>query len=308
MIVLLDTDQVPERQRADALHAAFRGESPQRVLFSDERPGRHRMELVDFGPGAHLLRSAGSALHITRDARHVRMYAPESFVIGFQRRGESLLSAGGVDTEVPAGNLDCVDITRPYDFAQRGVNDHESLIVSNEQAGVSVDVVRAAAPALARSPVYDLVRGHVAHLFGATRELPTEPRLLAGQATIALIRALLITAAEAEGWSKAMDDALEVRITLYIDGHLSDRDLSAERIAAAHNISLRQLYNIWARAGHDRSLTQWIIDRRLQRAHEQLATLDAARSTHRSDRARLRIHRHEPLQPQVPRDLRHVTA
>lgn len=67
-----------------------------------------------------------------------------------------------------------------------------------------------------------------------------------------------------------MQGAFDLRITLHIDAHLDEGELSAERIAAAHHISVRHLYTTWARAGHELSLTQWMIDRRLIRAGELL--------------------------------------
>ena len=71
-----------------------------------------------------------------------------------------------------------------------------------------------------------------------------------GQATTALVRALLTTAAQAQCGDEALDDALGTRIALHVDAHLADRDLTVDGIAAAHNISVRHLYNVWARAGH----------------------------------------------------------
>jgi AraC family transcriptional regulator, positive regulator of tynA and feaB len=61
---------------------------------------------------------------------------------------------------------------------------------------------------------------------------------------------------------------------MYIDAHLHDPALNADRIAAAHNISTRQLYNVWVRAGHGLTPARWIIQRRLERARNQLTDLD----------------------------------
>ncbi len=279
MAVLLDTDQIDQRQRADAVRAIYGEQSPQRAVSIEQHPIRHRAERLDFGPEAYLLRSVGSPMHIVRTARHVRMDAPEYVAIGLHRRGETWVSTGDHLSEVRDGHLGCVDITRPYTLMHRTFHHHEVLLIRNRQAGISVDTVRAAVPSLARSPVYNLVRGHVAGLFGAISGLPDQPRLITGQATISLIRALLTTAARADDRRDAMEESLEARITLYIDAHLGDRELTAERIAAAHNISLRHLYNIWRRAGHDQTLMQWIIDRRLERAREQLATLGPGQNT-----------------------------
>ncbi len=279
MAVLLDTDEIHPRHRADALHAAYSDQKPQRAVFVDHLPIRHRAERVDFGPDAHLLRTAGTPLRIIRTAKQVRTDAPEYVAVGLHRRGETQVATTAHDTDVRDGHLNCVDITRPYTLTHHTFHQHEVLLIRNRQAGVSVDTVRAAAPWLARSPLYDLVRTHVSGLFGAVRGVTDQPRLITGQATIALVRALLTTAAQATDARDAMEEALETRISLYIDAHLGNRELTAERIAATHNISLRHLYNVWARTGHEQTLTQWIIDRRLDRAREDLATLDPHKNT-----------------------------
>ena len=51
--------------------------------------------------------------------------------------------------------------------------------------------------------------------------------------------------------------------------HLGDPGLDAETIAAAHHVSVRQLYKTCAKA--DLRLEQWIIDERLANAAEDLA-------------------------------------
>ncbi|GAA3719280.1 helix-turn-helix domain-containing protein [Microlunatus aurantiacus] len=279
MAVLLDTLQVLPRDRMEAIHAAYADQSPRRTVFVAELPITHRIERVDFGPEAHLLRATGSAVHIIRNARQVRTEAPEHVALGLHRHGRTWVSTRDHDSDIRDGHLNCVDMTSPYRLAHRTSHHHEVLIISNRQAGVSVDTVRSAAPALALSPVYDLVRHHVAGLFGATETLPESTRLLTGQATIALVRALLTTAAQAHEGRDAMEEALDARIALYIDAHLGDRELSAEQIAASHHISLRHLYNVWARSGHDQTLHEWIIRRRLDRARGDLAGLDPQRSS-----------------------------
>ena len=277
MTILLDTDLVSAPERIDALHGAYDGESPQREVIVAAHPVRHRVERVDVGPEAHLLRTGGTALQFIRTAHQVRRDAPEYVAIGLHRRGDALMLTTGADTDVPVGHLLCVDLTRPYRMVHRTSYNHDVLFLSNRELGVSVDVVRAAVPALARSPVYDLVRGHLVGLFAAVCGLPTAPRLLTGRATTALIAALLNTAAATQGSVDAMDDALEARINLYLDAHLGDRDLTVESAAAAHNVSVRQFYNVWAQTGHDHTPAQWITQRRLQRAREQLSGSDPHR-------------------------------
>jgi AraC family transcriptional regulator, positive regulator of tynA and feaB len=68
-----------------------------------------------------------------------------------------------------------------------------------------------------------------------------------------------------------MRDAQTVRISMFIEANLHDRTMSVERIAAAHGISARQLYNVWARAGNGVPIAEWIMRRRLERARQAFA-------------------------------------
>ncbi len=272
MTVLIDTARLPARERAEAAQAALHStESPQQVTWADGRPGRFRTETVEIGPAVHMLRTTSDAVRIVRNARHVRQYAPNTFAIGYQTAGNARLSAGGVDDiESPAGSLMCVDSDSPYDYVQSsGLNRHESVIIAHDQIGLSATTIHAAATALPRSPVYGLVRGHLAHLFDAAEPLSPGVRGVTGQATLALIRALITSAAQTQGSAEDMQDSLGIRLSMYIDAHLTERDLSPERIAKAHNISLRHLYNVWAREGHP-PITETIIERRLLHARGQL--------------------------------------
>lgn len=74
-----------------------------------------------------------------------------------------------------------------------------------------------------------------------------------------------------------MADFLFARITWYARRHLADPDLTPARIAAAHNISLRHLYKLFAK--HHVSFEQWLIGERLESARRDLA---APANRHRS--------------------------
>ncbi|GIJ80683.1 AraC-type DNA-binding protein [Micromonospora phaseoli] len=75
-----------------------------------------------------------------------------------------------------------------------------------------------------------------------------------------------------------LEDALPVevrqqgfraRIDAFITAHLGDVDLNARTIAAAHHISLRTLYRLWADEGT--SIAELIRHRRLERCRHDLA-------------------------------------
>ncbi|MDT7784884.1 MAG: AraC family transcriptional regulator, positive regulator of tynA and feaB [Pseudonocardiales bacterium] len=275
MVLLLDTDTVPEQDRVEALHAAFdSNEAPQIVTFGTTFPVRHRMDLFAMGPGTHLLRNVGTGLDITRGPAQVRQAAPEQAAVGFQASGHSVLAAAGSQSVAAPGELVLVDVTSPYAYRQSSLSSHKVLVVDNQQLALPVEVVRIAAPRLRVSPVYNLVRAHFARLFENPTELPAPAQAMVGRATVQLVKALITTAADNVLKGDAMNSTLHLRVTMFIDAHLHDQTLNADRIAAAHHISSRQLYKVWADAGHALSLSQWIIHRRLDRARNQLTDLD----------------------------------
>jgi AraC family transcriptional activator of tynA and feaB len=277
--LVLDTDLLPEPDRADALHASYAEQQPARGVVVDRHRVRHRVEHVALGPEVSVLRTGGSPLQIVRTPRQARADASEFLALGLRRRGAGLISTGGTDTPLPVGHLNCVDMTAPYRLVHTTENVHDVLVLSLRAVGVSVDAVRAAAPTLRRSPVRDLVQRHVAELFSSGSALPPELGQVTGQATTALVRALITTAGGHREARGAMHDALATRITMYLEAHLDDEALAVDQVAAAHHISVRHLYDVWAGAGHDETPARWIMSRRLLRARQQLALSDPSRSS-----------------------------
>ena len=88
--------------------------------------------------------------------------------------------------------------------------------------------------------------------------------------SIELLRAVLASQHGNSSLSKRpLEATLSLRITQYIRAHLADPDLSAARIAAAHDISVRHLYAVLSRSGI--SLGDWIRTRRLAECRRELA-------------------------------------
>ncbi|WP_328687913.1 helix-turn-helix domain-containing protein [Streptomyces phaeochromogenes] len=91
------------------------------------------------------------------------------------------------------------------------------------------------------------------------------------QPSIELLRAALASQHGNSGLARApLEATLSLRITQYIREHLADPDLSAARIAAAHDISVRHLYAVLSRSGI--SLGDWIRTRRLAECRRELAS------------------------------------
>jgi AraC family transcriptional activator of tynA and feaB len=238
--LVLDSRTIPEGDRVEALNAAFsKSEAPQTVTYETNGPIRHRMDLFDLGLGTHLLRNTGTGLRIVRGPGHVRMGSPEQLAVYIQTYGYGLLSADGDRSVSGAGQLGMLDSTRPYSFRQPVDSKHKVLLIDARQLDLPMDAIRSAGPSLRASPLYELVRAHFTRLYESQADLPPAAAAMLGQATVQLVRALIATAADDIRQHEALHASLLLRITMYIDAHLHDRELNADRIAAVHNISSR---------------------------------------------------------------------
>jgi AraC-like DNA-binding protein len=270
MTMLLDTAVLPPRDRAEAFYAAMMSASvPSRVEHEDPDGEVHaRMDFWQLGT-PDLFRNEGSGIRLVRTPKHVRIGGPERLALAVQVTGSSVFSQGGRDRRVRTGELMLVDLTAPYDFAWTGLGASQAFQIDYADLGLSVETIRAAASRLPSSPVYDLVLNHLTALPGILESLHDTPSAgMIGDATTQLVRALLTSAADDDNGSPAMADVLFSRITWYLHRHLRDPALGPAQIAAAHNVSVRYLYKLFA--DHHRSLEQWLITERLKGAARQL--------------------------------------
>jgi len=141
--------------------------------------------------------------------------------------------------------------------------------VDVDELGLPEDVVRAAARDLPSSPLYPLVRDHIARV---TAGAPTEGAAAAdlGRASVRLVRALILSAAEqARGLDDAAHASAADRVDAYVRTHLRDPDLGPAEIATANGLSVRALYKLYEERGV--GLEQSIIEQRLVGARRDLA-------------------------------------
>jgi AraC-like DNA-binding protein len=273
MSLLLDTRTLPAGDRIEATDAALASTDVPAVFHYDNSGGAvgHRLDYWDLGPGTHITRIVGSGLGITRGPKQLRAAAPERIGLGFQLRIVTAFTHLGTDQFLEPGDLSVTDGTSTCEASWPGGGGSKMVLIDYDRLGLPVDLVRSAVPHLTTSPVYRLVRAHVASLCEGDdgAELGPEKAMLR-VATIELVRALITTAAQDELGQRVLHDTLYLRVSKYVDQHLTEPDLSAESIAAAHHVSVRTLYNAWAAASQI-PLGQWIIAARLEGARAQLS-------------------------------------
>lgn len=270
---VLDTAAIPVHDRAEAVHTAMTHASAPCHVLHEDGDVHARMELWELGDAA-VFTHRSSGIRLLRTAKLARQDAMPVIALSVQQRADGRIEQRGRQRVVPPGELLVVDLSAPYDFSWSGHGAAGCLQVPFDRLGLPVDVVRRAAPEVAASPLYPMVTGHIA-------QLARDPAAVAGDASAAavatasieLARALLGSASRSGRHSRqVLAETLLTRIRAYTRLHLADPDLTPAVIAAAHNISVRQLYKVCAEA--EFSLEQWVITERLHRVRQELARPD----------------------------------
>lgn len=274
---VLDTGGMAAGERVEAVQAAMMyASAPCHVLHED--PGgvvRARMEVWEFGR-ATIFTQRSTGIRLLRTDKLAKQDAMPVVAVSVQRRAQGRLEQRGHQRVARPGELVAVDLSGAYDFSWSGDGAAGCIQIPFDQLSLPLDVVRRAAPELEASPLYRLVAEHVTSLARAPAAITADASSGAvAAASIDLVRALLVSAAGAGRHARRVRiETLLSRVRAYARSHLADPDLAPATIAAAHNVSLRQLYKVCAEA--ELSLEQWIIEERLQRVRHALAQPDLA--------------------------------
>jgi AraC-like DNA-binding protein len=272
-MLLLDTTGVPPGDRVDAFRDAFDQASvPCRVEQLEPADRMHaRMHLSQYG-AANLFTADASGFRLVRTPKHVRIDAPPVVAVAVQTSGVGRFAQFGEEQLVGQTELMLSDLTAPYSFDWTGDGGSRAFQMPYELLALPEDLVRRAAPRLGASPLHDLVLHHLRRLAASADELAGSAAAGAvGTATVELVRALLVSAAEDDGRRRDLrHETLLSRVRAYAAQHLWDPELTPAAIAWAHNVSIRQLYKAFAEVGL--SLEQWLIAQRLEVARAQLGS------------------------------------
>jgi AraC-like DNA-binding protein len=165
--------------------------------------------------------------------------------------------------------LRILDLSSPYKIGWLGGGHTVAFDLECAAVGVSMDMFRAAMIRGTDTPLGDLLRRHLIQVAATAGTLSPTELSAVGASTAQLVRGLILAASDRDAdHLEAMATTLLMRIQDYINSHLSDPDLSPERISAIHNISLRQLYLLFSQ--QDETPSEWIIARRLAAAKADL--------------------------------------
>lgn len=278
---LFDTTTMPSCDRTrllrDALGSAVVPVEVQHHVAPDEVSVR--------GTGGRLgrlsiLTVTTTPLTMRRTVRLARADPEPSIVVELQLAGSRSLVQYNRRTVLSPGDLVLLDARRPYQSTSVGESRHHSVRVPRADLALTDHALaRVAGLRLGpRNPVANLAAAYLARLVGDQRLGAAADLDVFEAPTIELIRAVVATQLGAGVLAgEPIENTLALRIMEFARQHLTDPDLSAAKIAAAQNISVRHLYTTLSRSGI--VLGEWIRIRRLEGCRRELARNAAAGRT-----------------------------
>jgi AraC-like DNA-binding protein len=269
-MLVLDTEPLPAGERAEAFQATVSANcSSSMASFEDPARIQARMTVADLGP-AKVFTIDASGTTLRRTPRMCRAGDESSIALALPMRTDNHMTWAREERLFGPRDLILVDLSVPYVYGWKGGGASYALHVHVDDLGLPRDSVHAAARELRSSPLYGLVRDHVAHVTAKADELAASAAAAElGAASAELMRALVISAAgDTRRLNDAMHSSMQARVQAYVRTHLRDPELTPARIAAANAISLRALYKLYETLGQ--SLEQSIIEQRLRGARADL--------------------------------------
>ncbi|QWB27763.1 MULTISPECIES: helix-turn-helix domain-containing protein [Streptomyces] len=282
-MLVLDTDGLPAADRYEALRTVVAREGGVDVVEEDEPAPTmwKRLEVWHIGP-LTLFDTRGTGARFVRSYRKTRRELVDTVSIMTQAEGFGT-GAYGCDGYQRRLGPDGVGLSphmvASHEYGWSGTGRSVAFSLDIAHLALPVDTVRAAVPLLHHSPVEPLLVQHIRGLRRHADRFSGGPEAEAlAAATVHLTRALIVSAAGDDPTRREVArETLFTRVLAYLRAHLTEPDLTPQRVARAHGISVRTLYRLCEEGGL--SLEKWVIRRRLEGAREDLAAAEQAHRT-----------------------------
>ena len=230
-----------------------------------------RCRLATAGPlNFNSARSSDNALW--RTARQARSDHEPTVFVAVQGAGSSRISQGERQTVLRPGDVTIYETTSTYSIINPGPTELHYFQVPRSALALpprALDQVYGARIGADNNPLAAVVAAFLVSLGrGDVLDRPRAAELVVAPA-LELVRALVAAHVEDDDLAREpLDQSLALRVQRYVAAHLGSRDLNAETIAAAHHVSVRQLYKVLARSGI--RLTETIRRQRLEACRREL--------------------------------------
>lgn len=268
-MLVLDTSAAPRRDRLSLVVESITGAAHATSFTSEAGSSGAHLRMSRWELGELELFDAECSAHTLRRLGRPSSDDEPALMLTYALKGVGVHSQPDRQVAVRPATLWATDVSEPYDHC---VSDTRTLTVKlpNEVLEMPVDLVRPTLEHLHKSPLAPLFTNHVREARRVADQVDQVTAVSLGTATLSLARALLASVAPDSRLGRdALENALLLRVKVFVREHLGDPGLDAESIAAAHYVSVRHLYKVCADGGL--RLGQWVIEERLARAAEDLA-------------------------------------
>ncbi|GAA2324954.1 helix-turn-helix domain-containing protein [Streptomyces kunmingensis] len=281
MSPVLDTAFVPPRDREEVVrHAVW---DSLVAVDIDHGPAAEDIS-VRIGLGAvgplRFCSARASAVTVRRTRQLARVDEEPAVFLGLQVTGTSLVVQNGRECALGPGELAVYESISPYTLLFDEGVDHHFLRFPRALLALPDRLLRETSTVTLGSdnPLVDLAFTYFSQLSVSDRLQDSTHGDAIVEPSVELLRAVLTSQHGNSSLTRGpLEATLSLRITHYIRQHLAEPDLSAARIAAAHDISVRHLYAVLSRSGI--SLGDWIRTRRLAECRRELAGPNGGRRT-----------------------------
>lgn len=280
MSVVLDTAEVPSADRAEYWHeavsrtfipldVALLESAPAPATITSHQLGALQVSLVEAGPQ-----------RVERSAGLIARGGEDHLTLALQHRGTARLVQDGCQVELRPGMFAISDAGRPFTKELPEPFVFTAFHWPRSAVGVSEEDLRVLT-ATAFGTGDDTARLAAAYLESLSRSAGSMDSQSASRLATTALDLLAVLAHERRGRSvpEAPEAALATlaRVKDHILRHLGDPDLSPERIAAAHHVSVRYLHKLFRFEGV--TVARWIQRRRLEVCRRELARPTAGGAT-----------------------------
>ncbi len=218
-----------------------------------------------------MLSLTGGPLRMSRSPRLIRAIPCDRVAVVVQQAGTAVLTQDGRSTTLLPGQLALVDCRRAFSLDQR--DPFRLLLAALPTYALAMPealVRQATGRSLAATGTAALLLAHVERLPAVAAQVPSRTADLLGGSAVEFAHLLIDEVAGVEHRPPGQArEQLVPAIRQYIDTHLSDPDLSPERIAKAHHISVRYLHRLFE--GEGVTVGRLIYQRRVEECGAELA-------------------------------------
>ncbi|TVL90276.1 helix-turn-helix domain-containing protein [Streptomyces sp. SAJ15] len=253
----------------------FTSQSVKRVgRPADRAAGFHAsVRVLDLGNGVGVASASIPSMQEERTPKAIRQSDPEAYLFDFVVSGRCGYSHAGRESVLRPGNLLMCDSSRPFRYSSSQTTSGIALHVSHGLLPLPPSAIESllAVPISTHRGLAALFVRWLADIIGRAEEFtPADMSTLT--TTIVDLLGAVLAAQTASGHALTPEShqrALQLQIREFIRHHLGDPSLSPKTVAAAHNISLRQLHKVFDEG--DSTVAAWIRRCRLERCRHELA-------------------------------------